>query len=88
MMSARVDLDRVARALGVSSDDEIVDAVVVVRQRLGVLADDVADQRERLDGSVSGVDFELAAARAGLADAVIILGQVITAAEAHERGVR
>ncbi|MGL4744718.1 MAG: hypothetical protein ACRCXL_10090 [Dermatophilaceae bacterium] len=87
-MSGRVDLDRVAQALGVSSDDEIVDEVTALRSRLGVLADDVADQRERLDGSVPGADFELAVARAGLADATIILGQVITAAEAHERGVR
>ncbi|MGL5826083.1 MAG: hypothetical protein ACRCYU_14910 [Nocardioides sp.] len=84
---AAVDLDEVARALGVTTDDGIVDQVGVMIRSLDALIDAV---------SVEIVDVEcvsefaagfLGGAIASIEEAQTTLGVVVDAAERHERGV-
>ncbi|HYN29281.1 MAG TPA: hypothetical protein VES95_05350 [Dermatophilaceae bacterium] len=84
-----MDLDRAARALGVSSDDGIADAVQSFQARADVAGDELGSLRQALRGGVCPeAEDALDRALAAVVDAERALNVVRQAAEDHARGER
>jgi hypothetical protein len=86
MMGTAVSLDRVAQALGVSTDEGIVERLTPVARRLDAVVTLLAQQRAELAGAVPNADEVIAVAMGHLQDAVVYVAQVSRAAEDHRRG--
>jgi hypothetical protein len=86
MSASGVDLDRVAKALGVSTDAGIVDELFSSASRLHLLSELVLSSAERLDGVVPDASAGLRQAASRIDDAYDAIGVLVTAAEDHVRG--
>ena len=88
MMGTAASLDRVAQALGVSTDEGIVERLTPVARRLDAVVNLIPQQRSELAGAVPNADEVIAVAMGHLQDAVVYVTQVSRAAEDHRRGER
>ena len=86
MIGATVTLDRVAQALGVTTDEGIVERLVPVARRLDAVVALLGEQRAELAGAVPNADQTIAVAMGHLQDAVVYVAQTYRAAEEHRRG--
>jgi len=85
-MSGSVDLDRVARALGVSTDAEIVDVITEYRVNLNFCVEMLTAQAQSLAGVFPNAADYLARVVDVINDADDELKTVLVPAEEHMRG--
>jgi hypothetical protein len=86
MLGAPVRIDEVARALGVSTDAGVVEALGPMVRRLVGVVTLLTELRSALDGSIPNADQVLGVAAGHLEDAAAYVDQVVRAAEEHRRG--
>jgi hypothetical protein len=88
MSASGVDLDRVAKALGVSTDAGIVDELSPYALRLHLLSDVAGPLAGQLAGAVPDAAAALRDGATRFKDAYEEVRVVMSAAEDHVRGVR
>ncbi|GAA6526901.1 hypothetical protein [Intrasporangium sp. DVR] len=86
MLGSTVTLDQVAQALGVTTDEGIVERLAPVARRLDAVVALLGEVRADLAGSVPNADQTIAVAAGHLQDAVVYVANTYRAAEAHQRG--
>ncbi|MGL5826082.1 MAG: hypothetical protein ACRCYU_14905 [Nocardioides sp.] len=87
-MTAPVDLDAVARALGVATDARLVEEVSARRLAMDSQHSMLVFWRSQVCGVSSDAADALTQACSRVLDAYAALDVVVRAAESHERGVR